>query len=131
MREKKQQQRNLGKTCYMKKPFCGSKFWDTKRFKRIQKNQEIPLFGKFVTEVLIFRSSRPQSLFLKKLRAFFYHMLLENTYGGCFWIFGTASTFFQLKLVFIFDGRTDSCSALLWKHKLNLRSGHSSCFAKK
>ena len=44
----------------MKKPFGGSKIWDTKDLKGLKKNQEIPLFGKFVTEVLIFRSSRPQ-----------------------------------------------------------------------
>ena len=47
----------------MKKPFGGSKIWDTKRFKSIKKKQEIPPFGKFVTEVLIFRSSRPQMFF--------------------------------------------------------------------
>ena len=33
-------------------------------------------------------------------------LLLQNTYGGCFWIFATANTFFQLNLVFLTDSRT-------------------------
>ena len=37
VREKKQYQRNLGKTCYMTKPFRHSKIEDTKSFKRIKK----------------------------------------------------------------------------------------------
>ena len=106
----------------MKKPFGGSKIWDTKDLKGLKKNQEIPLFGKFVTEVLIFRSSGPQIFkigvlknlgILEPLFNKVAGLLLQNTYGGCFWIFATANTFFQLNLVFIIDGRTDSCSALL------------------
>ena len=58
-------------------------------------------------------------------------LLLQNTYGGCFWIFAAANTFFQLNLVFTADSRTGFCSGLLWKHELNLRSGHWSCSAKK
>ena len=58
-------------------------------------------------------------------------LLLENTCGGCFWIFATANTFFQLNLVFIADSRTGFCSELLWKQELNLRSNHWNSFIKK
>ena len=87
----------------MKKPFGGSKIWDTKDLKGLKKNQEIPLFGKFVTEVLIFRSSRPQIFKIGVLKnlgilePLFYKvagLLLQNTYGGCFWIFARVNTFF-------------------------------------
>ena len=43
-------------TCYMAKPFHHSKIWDTKRFER--NNKKLLFFRKFVTEKLIFRSSR-------------------------------------------------------------------------
>ena len=56
IREKKQ--KNLAKTCYMTKLFRCSKIYDTKRSKRI--NQESSVSGKFVTDVLIFRSSCSQ-----------------------------------------------------------------------
>ena len=54
-------------------------------------------------------------------------LLLQNTYGACFWIFVAANTFFLLNMVFIADSRTGFCSGLLWKHELNLRSSHWSC----
>ena len=58
-------------------------------------------------------------------------LLLQNTCGGCFWIFAVANTFFQLNLVFIADSRTGFCSELLWKQRLNLRSSHWNSFVKK
>ena len=72
---------------------------DTRRLKRK------PSFGKFVTEMLIFRSSRSQMFFkisvLKNfaiLEPFFNKvagLLLQNTYGGCSWVFTAADTFFS------------------------------------
>ena len=88
----------------MTKPFRHSKIWDTKRFKRIKKNQELPPVGKFVTEVLIFRSSRSQMFFkIGVLQNFatleplsnIVALLIQNTYGCCFWIFAAANTFFN------------------------------------
>ena len=58
-------------------------------------------------------------------------ILLRNTYGGCYWIFVVADTYFQLNLAFIADSRTGFCSRLLWKHEVNLRSSHCSCCVKK
>ena len=61
------------------------------------KNQELPLFGEYVTAVLIFRSSRPQMFFkigvlknFELLQPLFNKnvgLLLQNTYCGWFWIF--------------------------------------------
>ena len=39
-------------------------------------------------------------------------LLLQKTYDGCFWIFATANTFFQLNLVFIADSHTGFYSEL-------------------
>ena len=57
-----------------------------------EKNQEFPPFGKFVNEVLIFKSSRSQMLFeigaLKNIAILelfsnkVADLLLQNTYGG-------------------------------------------------
>ena len=58
-------------------------------------------------------------------------LLLQNTSGGCFWIFATANTFFQLNLVFIADSRTGFCSEFLWKQELNLKSSHWNSYVKK
>ena len=96
----------------------------------------------FVTERLIFRSSLSQMFFKISVRKNFaileplsnnkvIDLLLQNTYGGCFWIFVTANTFLELNMVFIADGRTGFCSGLLWKHELNLRSSHWSCSVKR
>ena len=57
-------------------------------------------------------------------------VLLQSTYGACFWIFVAANTFFLLNMVFIIDSRTGFYSGLLWKHELNLRSSHWSCSVK-
>ena len=114
------------KTCYMTKPFR-----HTKRFIRFE----------FITKVLIFRSSRSQ-MFIKigVLKNFtvlepLYNkvagVLLQNTYGVCFWNFAAADTFSQLNLAFIANSYTGFCSRLLWKHELNLRTSHWSCSVKK
>ena len=89
--------------------------------------------------MLIFRSSHSQMFFkigvlknftiLELLFNKVAGLLLQNTYGGCFWIFAAANGFFQLNLVFIADSCTGFCSGLLWKHELNLRSW--SCSLKK
>ena len=95
----------------------------------------------FVTEMLIFRSSRSQMFFkigVLKNFAVPEHLshnkvaglLLQNTYVGCFWIFVAANTFLQLNIICIADSRTGYCSGLLWKHELNLRSSHWSCSVK-
>ena len=88
-----------------------------------KKNQELPTFGTFVTEVLIFRSSHSQMFFkigvlktlakLEPLSNKVAGLLLRNTYGVWFWIFPAANTFFQLNLVFTVDSRTGLCSGLL------------------
>ena len=39
------------------------------------------------------------------------NLLVQNTYGGCFWIFVAANTFLQLNMVFIADNRTGSKAA--------------------
>ena len=111
------------------------------RFKRIKKNQELPPLCKFVTEVLIFWSSRSRVFFkigvlknlviLEPLSNKVAGLPLQNTYGGCSWIFVAANTFFQLNLVFIADSRTGFCSSFLWKYDLNFRSSHWSCSVKK
>ena len=54
-------QRNLGKTSCMTKPFRHSKIYDTKRLKRIKKSEIT--FCKFVTGVLIFRSTHSNIFF--------------------------------------------------------------------
>ena len=52
------------KTILVKKPWQNmTNFRITKRFKKNNKILELPPFGKFVTEVLIFRSSRSQMFF--------------------------------------------------------------------
>ena len=97
--------------------------------------------SKFVTEMLIFRSSRSQMFFkISVLKNFAIleplsnnkvtDLLLQNTYGACFWIFVAANTFPLLNKVFLADSRTGFCSGLLWKHELNLRSSHWSCSIK-
>ena len=95
--------------------------------------------SEFVTEMLIFTRCRSQMFFkISVLKNFAVIMeplsnnkvtglLLQNTYGSCFWIFVAANTFFLLNMVFIADSRTGFCSGLLWKHELNLRSSHWSC----
>ena len=45
------------------KTFRHSKIYGKKRFKRIKKNQKLTSFGKFVCEMLIFRSNRSQIIF--------------------------------------------------------------------
>ena len=114
----------------MTKPFLHRKVQNTKRFKKIKKNQELPPLGKFVTEVLIFRSSSSQMFFkIGALKTFpilepLFHkvpgLLLKNTYSGCFWIFATANTFLQLNLVFTAESRTVVCSRLLGKQSYTL-----------
>ena len=97
--------------------------------------------SEFVTEILIFRSSHSQMFFkISDLKDFAIlvplannkvaDLFLQNTYGGCFWIFVAANTFLQLNMVFIADSRTGFCSGLLWKDELNLRSSHRSCSVK-
>ena len=97
--------------------------------------------SEFVTEMLIFTSSRSQMFFkISVLKNFAIleplsnnkvaGLLLQNTDGGCFWIFVAANTFLQLNMVFIADSRTGFCSGLLWKDELNLRSSHRSCSVK-
>ena len=95
--------------------------------------------SEFVTYMLIFTSSRSKMFFkISVLKNFAVikealsnnkvtELLLQNTYGACFWIFVTANTFFLLNMVFIADSHTGFCSGLLWKHELNLRSSHWSC----
>ena len=105
------------------------------------KNQKSSPFSKFVTEKLIFRSSGSQMFFkisifknlaiLEPLSNKVTGLLLQSTYGGCFWIFVVAITFLQLNLVFIADSGTGFCSRLLWKHELKLRSSHWSCSVEK
>ena len=96
----------------------------------------------FITEMPIFTSSRSQMFFkISVLKNFAIleplsnnkvtDLLLQNTYGACFWIFVAANTFFLLNMVFIADSRTGFCSGLLWKHELNLRSSHWSCSVKR
>ena len=41
-------------------------------------------------------------------------LLLQNTYGGCFWIFAAADTFSELNLVFITNSHIGFCSKLLY-----------------
>ena len=75
---------------------------------------------RLATEMLIFRSS-PSQMFFKvgALKNFAIleplsnnkvaGLLLQNTDGGCFWIFVAANTFLQLNMVFIADSRTGFC----------------------
>ena len=51
---KNNDQKNFGKTCFAEKPSDHSKFQDTKRFKRILKTYELPIYGKPYTAVVIF-----------------------------------------------------------------------------
>ena len=72
-----------------------------------KKIQELPSFAKFVTEVLIFRSSSSKMFcqidVLKHfaiLEPFFNKvadLILQNTCGGCFCILAAANTFFSYK----------------------------------
>ena len=93
--------------------------------------------SEFVTKVLIFRSSRSQMFFIRSVilerlsNNKVADILLQNTYGGCCWIFVAANIFLQLNMVFTANSRTSFCSGLLWKHKLNLRGSHWSCSVKK
>ena len=90
---------------------------------------------------LNFKSSRSQMFFkigvlknfaiLEPLSNKVAGFLLQNTYGGCFWLFVAESTFLQLNFVFIADNCTNFCPRLLLKHELNLRSSHWSCSVKK
>ena len=89
----------------------------------------------FICEMLIFRSSCSQMFFkISVLKNFailetfsnnkFAGLLLQNTCGGCFWIFVAAN-------LFIADSRTGFRFGLLWKHELNLRSNYWSCSGKR
>ena len=108
-----------------------------KKKKKKKKNQKCSPFGKFVTEVLIFRISRSQMFFkigvLKNLAILEpvsnknAGLLLQNTCGGCFSIFAAANTFFQRNSVFI----ADSPSGFVSGSFENLRSSHWSCSVKK
>ena len=96
-----------------------------------KKNQKLSPFDKFVTEVPIFRSSCSQMFSklgvlksFKTLEPLSTGLLLQNTLGGCFWIFAGANNFFQLNFVFITDSHTGFCCGLRVKHELNLRSSH-------
>ena len=54
-------------------------------------------------------------MFLKTLQYWSHfliiNLLLQSTYGGCFWIFVAANTFLQLNMVFIAHSRTGSEAA--------------------
>ena len=106
-----------------------------------KKKSGIAFFGKFVTEVLIFRSSRSQILFkigvlknfaillepfLIKLQAYFYRI---STVAAS--RFSSQWILFQLNLVFTVGSCIGFCPELLWKHELNLISSHCSCSVKK
>ena len=82
--------------------------------------------SEFATETLIFRSIRSQIIFkISVLKNFAIleplsnnkvtDLLLQNTYGGCFWIFVAANIFLQVNMVFIADSPTSFCSGLLLK----------------
>ena len=95
--------------------------------------------SEFATKMLIFRSSRSQMFFkVSVLKIFAVIMeplsnnkgtglLLQNTYGACFWIFVAGNTFVLLNMVFTANSGTGFCSGLLWKYELNLRSSHWNC----
>ena len=98
--------------------------------------------SEFVTEMLIFTSSRSQMFFkISVLKNFAIleplsnnkvaGLLLQNTDGGCFWIFVAANTFLQLNMVFIADSRSCFCSGLLWKHELSFKKQPLKLFCKK
>ena len=103
--------------------------------------QEITLFGKFVTEVLIFRSNRSQRFFkivvlenfailsgknlCWPLHTFFYRTPTLVASGFC-----GSKYFFQLNLVFISDSHTCFCPELLWKLELNVRSSNQNSVKK-
>ena len=109
--------------------------------KGIKGYRELPPFGKFVTEVLIFRSSRSLMFFkigvLKSfvtftgkhprwpLQVFFYKTskVAASAFSG--------QQIFQLNLVFTADSHSDFCFELLQKHELNLRSSQWNSSAKK
>ena len=107
----------------------------TKMVWKDKKIQELPPFGKFVIEVVIFRSSHSQMFFkigaLKNFPIFTGKQLcwllqafLHRTPRMTVLDISSSKYFFQLNLVFIADGRTGFCSELHWKHELNLRSSH-------
>ena len=109
---------------FLRTLFCTEDLWTTA--------------SEFNSEMLIFSSSRTQMFskisVLKNLAILeplcnnkVADLLLQNTYGDCFWIFVGAGTFLQLNMVFIADSGTGFCSGLLWKYELNLRSSSSSC----
>ena len=111
-REKTQYQISLGKHVTWQKHSAIAKYKILKCLKG-QKNLKLPPFSKCaetatafecVTEMLIFRSSRSQTFFkisiLKNfaiLEPLFNNkvadLLLQNTYGGCFWMFVAVYTF--------------------------------------
>ena len=74
--------------------------------------------------MFIFRTSRSQMFFkigflknfaiLKPLSNKAAGLLLQNTCGGCFWLFAASNTLSQLNTVFIADSRTGFCSGPLW-----------------
>ena len=118
----------VGDACYITKTL--TKFRILKDFKRIIKIQELPPFGKFATEVLIFRSSRSQMFFkigvLKNFATFTGKHLCWSLQSFFYRTPTVAASrfswqlilFFQLNLVFFADSCTGFCSRLLWKHKL-------------
>ena len=102
---------------FYKTPFFPEAFWTTA--------------SEFVSEMLIFRTSRWQMFFkISVLNSFpimeplsnnkVADLLLQNTYGGCFWFFVAANTFCSLNKVFVADSRTGFRFGLLWKYELNL-----------
>ena len=102
----------------------------------------MPPFGKFVTEVLIFRGSCSQMFFkIGALENFaiFTRKTCADRYSPSFtkhlrWLllnFHGSKYFFQLNLVFIVDSHTSFCSESLWKHELNARSSHWNASVKK
>ena len=81
--------------------------------------------SEFVTEMLMFTTIRSQMFFkLSFLKNFAVTMeplsnnkgtdlLLQNTYGACFYVFVAANTFFLLNMVLIASSRIGFCSGLL------------------
>ena len=88
--------------------------------------------SEFVTEMLIFRSSRSQMFFkIGVLKNFSISEPLPNKVAGLFYRTHTlvasgflrqAILFLQLNMLFIADSHTGFCSRLFWKHELNLKS---------
>ena len=100
------------------------------------------LFGKFVTEVLIFRSRRSQmffkicalkyfAIFTGKNLRWSLHPFFCRTPTLAASGFSRQQILFQLNLVFTADSNSCFCSELLWKHELNVRSSHRNSSIKK